>query len=108
MLSSQPSEDTSHLKHVLNKPRNHTCASEGCLEQDVALIILIYFWLFTLLADGFVYWHNKCCALPLVAGTRRSCQETRVLVELYGAVWNVAKHCAFTAAVGELMVCDEE
>lgn len=47
MLLFSQSEDTSLLKQILNKPRNHTCANERCLEQDVSLIILIYFGFYT-------------------------------------------------------------
>lgn len=43
MLLFRQSEDTGLLKQILNKLRNHTCANERCLEQDVSLIILIYF-----------------------------------------------------------------
>lgn len=45
MLSFSQNEDTTLLKQILNKLRNHT--SERCLEQDVSLIILIYFGFYT-------------------------------------------------------------
>lgn len=88
MLLFRRSEDTGLLKQILNKLRNHTCANERCLEQDVSLIILIYFGFLRFLAHSFVYWHNKWLTLPLVGRARRSCQETQVLVEFYRAVWN--------------------
>lgn len=47
MLSFSQNEDTSLLKQILNKLGNHMCANERCLEQDVSLIVLIYFGFFT-------------------------------------------------------------
>ena len=47
MLSLSQNEDTSLLKQNMNALRNHTCADERCLEEDVSLIILIYFGFFT-------------------------------------------------------------
>lgn len=73
----------------------------GCIPNCSHL--RLHFWM--------VVWYAGVRSALLflqVAGARRICQETRVLVGFHTAAWNVRNTVMFTAATAKLMVCDEE
>lgn len=70
----------------------------GCISNHSHLL-----WLFTLLADSFVCWHNKWLTLPLVAGHAGAARKPKCLlsfIEQYGMYYTVYFHCCNIHADG--------
>lgn len=103
-------EGTCLLQQILNKLKNHTWATERCLDQNVSLIILIYFGFYTF---GWRFWMLALQVAYSSASRRacRSCQETQVLIEFYRAAWN-ALNAVFLqekdCSNSRVIVCNEE